>query len=154
LWRNLEKENEGKVEDLDEWRLYEGVTRLDLIHYFKNCAKTPWNTGSMSVRVLCQPPSQAIFGFRAADVTSAVIGNGDNNREAWGMGQNFSPWVTQGVLPYTWPVPVLPMWMLFVFQIGLLLKGHFLCLAKKDLTMTCLILWTSHIGLVTKRGLL
>jgi hypothetical protein len=32
---------------------------------------------------LRQPPSQAVFGFRAADVTSAVIGNRGNNRVAW-----------------------------------------------------------------------
>jgi hypothetical protein len=39
------------------------------------------------------------FGFRAADVTSAVIGNRDNNREAWDMGQKLPSWVTQGVPP-------------------------------------------------------
>jgi hypothetical protein len=45
--------------------------------------------GSVSAEVLRQLPSQALR-FRAADVTSAVIGNGDDNREAWGMGQKSS----------------------------------------------------------------
>jgi hypothetical protein len=45
---------------------------------FIHCVETPWKTGSTDARVLRQP-SQAVFGFRAADVTSAVIGNGDNN---------------------------------------------------------------------------
>jgi hypothetical protein len=31
-------------------------------------------------------------------VTSAVIGNGDDNREAWGMGQKSSDWGTQDAL--------------------------------------------------------
>jgi hypothetical protein len=35
--------------------------------------------------------SQGLFGFRAADVTSVVNGNGDNNREAWDMGQKLPP---------------------------------------------------------------
>jgi hypothetical protein len=35
---------------------------------------------------LHQPPSQAAFGFRTAEATLAVIGDGDKNREARGMG--------------------------------------------------------------------
>jgi hypothetical protein len=61
--------------------LYQGETRVDFIRYFKDCVKTPCNTGSISARVLRHPPSRAVFGFRAADITWPVIGNGDNNRE-------------------------------------------------------------------------
>jgi hypothetical protein len=39
------------------------------------------------------------FGFRAADVASAVVGNADNNPDAWGMGQKLPLRGTQCVLP-------------------------------------------------------
>jgi hypothetical protein len=63
---------------------------VDFTHCLKNYAKTPRNTGSISATVLRQPPSQVVFGFLAADVTSAVIGNIDNYRKAWGMGRKLS----------------------------------------------------------------
>lgn len=53
----------------------------------------------METERLCQsPPCQTVFGFRAAGVTSADIGNCDNNREAWDTGQDLSSSVTQGVM--------------------------------------------------------
>jgi hypothetical protein len=77
------------------WTTYlcQGVTRGRWIWY--TISKTLWNTSSISTTVLRQPQSQAVFGFHAADVTSAVIGNGDYSREAWDMGQKLPPWVTQ-----------------------------------------------------------
>jgi hypothetical protein len=51
-------------------------------HTVSKTAQRPRETRSVSTTVLRQPPSQAAFGFLDADVTSAVIGNADNNREA------------------------------------------------------------------------
>jgi hypothetical protein len=48
-------------------------------------------------------PSPAVYRLRTAGVTSVVVGNSDNNREAWNMGQQLLPWVTQGALPQIWP---------------------------------------------------
>jgi hypothetical protein len=82
--------------------LYRCVTRLSFIHCFKDCTQTPWDTGSVSATALRQPPSQPVLGTRAADVTSAVIGNGDNSRESWGMGQRLCD------PPLPCPGPALP----------------------------------------------
>jgi hypothetical protein len=47
-----------------------------------DCEEVPKRDG-----VVCQPPSQAVLGFRAANVTSDINGKGGNNREAWYIGQ-------------------------------------------------------------------
>jgi hypothetical protein len=54
------------------------------VHRCKDSTQTPWDTGSVSATALRQPPSQPVLGTRAADVTSAIIGNGDDNWESWG----------------------------------------------------------------------
>lgn len=65
---------------------------------------TPWNTGWISAIVLRQPPNKAVFNFRPADITSAVIWNGDNREGGGTLGAtNLTPWLTQVVALHTWP---------------------------------------------------
>jgi hypothetical protein len=52
LWRNWEKEKADRRECGCTTYFYQGLSRVNFIHCFKDCAKTPWNTSSISAWVL------------------------------------------------------------------------------------------------------